>query len=257
MRLGPRGAFARGGMSPRAEPRASPRNPRPRWRRWVRRTLWAGLGCVVFLVLYAVVFLATGAIPVNRDHVEPAEGVPIWVFASDVHTDLIVPVRHAVHDWSDEFPVEDFTTVGACFTTHIVFGWGDRGFYLEAGEWNELRLSTALVALSYCGRSAMHVAYMTLPATTDRQRRVVLTPAQYQDLVHYIRASFARDAQGRARRIPAYSYTESDAFYEGVGRYGLFYSCNTWTNGALRQAGVRTSLWAVFPHSIHQHLPPP
>jgi uncharacterized protein (TIGR02117 family) len=183
--------------------------------------------------------------------------VPIWVFASDVHTDLILPVRHPAHDWSDEFPVEDFLGVGACFTTHVVFGWGDRGFYLEAGEWDELRLSTALRAMSYLGRSAMHVAYMTAPLTTDDQRRVVLSETQYRDLVAFIRAGFARDAHGRPQPIGGHCYTTHDAFYEGVGRYGLFYTCNTWTNEALRRIGVRTSMWAVFPHSIVRHLPPP
>ena len=221
--------------------------------------LRALLGFVLFVVVYVLVFLATGAIAVNRGYVEPQDGVEIWVHAGQAHTDLIVPVRHAIHDWSDDLPVSDFPTLGACYTTHVVFGWGERGFYIDVGDWENLTVTAAVRAMFYLGASVMHVDYMSggSPATLDDQRRVVLTQEQYRVLVDFIRASFARDAQGRTQPIPGFSYWGHDAFYEGSGRYGLFYTCNTWTNAALRRAGAPTSLCAVFPQCVMSHLPAP
>lgn len=229
---------------------------RPRWRRWLRGTGRVALGCLGFIVVYAVVFLTTGAITVNHQQVQPTDGVEIWVCASPTHSDLILPVQNDVHDWRQEFPVQDFTSLG-CYTTHVVFGWGDRGFYIDVGDWENLTVMVTLRALFYVGRSVMHVDYMTLPATNDHQRRIVLGDDQYRALVDYIRTSFARDAQGHTKLIPGFSYWGTDAFYEGVGRYGLFYTCNTWTNVTLRRAGVRTSLWAVFAQNLLPHLPAP
>ena len=39
-------------------------------------------------------------------------------------------------------------------------------------------------------------------------------------------------------------------FYEAVGPYSAFYTCNSWTGRALREAGVKTGLWTPLSQSI-------
>jgi hypothetical protein len=39
-------------------------------------------------------------------------------------------------------------------------------------------------------------------------------------------------------------------FYEAVGPYNAFMTCNEWTGRALRHAGVRTGLWTPLSQSI-------
>ena len=38
-------------------------------------------------------------------------------------------------------------------------------------------------------------------------------------------------------------YRDHDAFYEGVGTYSLFRTCNTWANKALKVSGQKACLW--------------
>lgn len=215
------------------------------------------LGLLAAVLLYGCTFLTTGAITVNRDFVPADGGVPIWVFASTAHSDLILPLRHPVHDWTEDFPPTDVELPGACYTTHIVIGWGNRGFYLDVRDWANLTAAAAFGALLYLDTAVIHVEHMWggIPLTNDEQRGVVISGAQYRRLVEFVRASLVRDRHGRTRKIAVPGYRNDDAFYAATGRYGLFYTCNTWTNQALRHAGVPTSLWAVFPNSLLPHLP--
>lgn len=231
---------------------------RLRWLRWLLRAVVA---LVLAVALYFLGFWAVGCIAVNTDSVQPSEGIEIWVIHRGVHVDFAVPVHSDVHDWGNDIDVAAFDRP-PLDPTHLVVGWGDRGFYLETPTWSDLRVSTALRAVSYTGRTALHLELMLRPATNASQRRLVLTPAQYRDLVAYIRDAFARDVAGRPQVIAGVHYGDAtrpgqDAFYEAVGRYGLFYTCNTWVNQGLRRIGVRTALWAVFGSSIMQHMPPP
>jgi len=216
----------------------------------------ATAGFVAAVALYVVGFWALGLIPVNTGSRQPATGVEVWVIHRGVHVDFAVPLRHEVHDWLSELDVADFDGEPMS-ASYLVVGWGDRGFYLETPTWSDLRASTALQALSYTGHTALHVELMGLPATDLSQRRLVLTTAQYRELVAYIRAAFARDADGRVRPIPGAHYGHHDAFYEAVGTYGVFHTCNTWVNEGLRRIGVRSALWAVFASSVMRHLPLP
>lgn len=222
-----------------------------RVQRWLVRAV---LAFVAAFLTYVVGFWVIGLVPVNTDHVQPPTGIAIWVMHRGVHLDFVVPVRNEIHDWMGELSFFDFDSVPPD-PSHLIVGWGDRGFFVDAPHWVDLRPSTALRAMSYFGKTALHCELMSLPLTCDTQRRVVLTPQQYRALVDYIRSAFARDAVGRVQPIAGLHYGE-DAFYEAVGAYGLFHSCNTWVNEGLRRIGVRTAWWAIFGSSVMRHLPP-
>lgn len=55
--------------------------------------------------------------------------------------------------------------------------------------------------------------------------------------------------------IPDHSYYDNDVFYEGVGSYHLFYTCNNWASGVLSAAGVTSPVWSPFDGAIFAHLP--
>ena len=49
-------------------------------------------------------------------------------------------------------------------------------------------------------------------------------------------------------------YGNSDAFYDATGSYSLFHTCNSWTNNALKAAGMKASVWTPFDKGIfHQY----
>jgi hypothetical protein len=63
-------------------------------------------------------------------------------------------------------------------------------------------------------------------------------------LTNYIKKSFQRDAEGHFINIKTdANYGKTDAFYEAIGSYSLFHTCNSWTNNALKISGQKACLW--------------
>lgn len=217
-------------------------------RGWVRALLAFAAAPASYLLLAVVL----GAWPVNRGFVEAPDGVAIYVRTDGVHAEIVVPTRAEGVDWSIDHPPRHFRRLDAPLAW-IAFGWGDRDFYLNTPTWRELRLRTALVALSGLGQAAMHVEYLDRPEAYAAQR-VRISPAQYRRLVDYLRASFRRDREDRPIRIDAPGYFDTDAFYEAIPVYTFWFTCNEWVRRGLAEAGVRTAAWAPLDIAIFQQL---
>ena len=126
---------------------------------------------------------------------------------------------------------------------YIAFGWGDKGFYLDTPTWADLKFSTAFVAAFWLGTSAMHTTYLHSVAAGPDTVPLYLSQAEYARLVAYIQDSFRYDSAGRVQHIRGHSYGRDDAFYEARRVYSFLYTCNTWTNNALKASGQRACLW--------------
>src|SRR4030095_9789549 len=172
---------------------------------------------------------------------------------NSVHAELILPTQNPPFGWSVEFPARHMRSLAAP-TEWIAFGWGDRRFMINTPTWAELNAATAVIALSGFGDGAMHVEYIETP-NAYRSRRVRLSPAEYERLVAYVRASFVRDPNGSVRRIDAPGYFATDAFYEAVPSYSFWYTCNEWTRRALAAAGAKAAVWAPFDVAVLYYLP--
>jgi uncharacterized protein (TIGR02117 family) len=225
-------------------------------RRRGRRVLLWGLGLVFGLpAVYALSALAGGAIAVNRDFVEPPEGVEIQLVSNGIHVDFLVPLRSAEKDWSAFLDRRDFPGAGADWK-HVLFGWGNRAFYLETPTRADLRLSTAAKALFLPSASVVHVQLLEGLFAEDASCRTLrLGAAAYAELCQHIESSFQRDAQGSVLRVAGRGYGSTDNFYEAAGSYHAFNTCNLWTNRGLKRAGVTTPLWSPFPRAILRQAP--
>ncbi|WP_353860535.1 TIGR02117 family protein [Azospirillum formosense] len=180
---------------------------------------------------------------------EAGEGVEVFVCTNGVHTDLVLPAVTETVDWTIDLPGGDFPGAGPGMS-HRSFGWGDRAFYLETRRWSDLRLSTALSALFGRGPSVMHVYALHRPEGSPDCGVVALGPEQYVALAAFVRGSFRRDAAGRVMPLPGSGYGATDLFYEAVGHYSPFETCNEWTGKALRAAGVTVGAWTPFESGV-------
>ena len=193
-------------------------------------------------LLYLLAALAGSLIPVNPGWREPAAGTTIYLADNGVHADLILPVRAEGLDWAPYFPRSDFAAPPAS-PRFIAFGAGEKHVYLDTPRWRDIRLSTIWYALTG-GSRVIHVEYLDHPGPAVRQIR--LRPAEYRRLWAGIRAQFELDPSGRPQRIDHQGYGPNDAFYHGTGKASALRTCNSWSAGELRLAGVRTSLWPPF-----------
>lgn len=231
------------------------------FRRVLRQALkLAGRGLLalgVALLLYFGLAFLGACWPRNRDFVSAPEGIPIWVVAGPIHTDVVVPVKTAVFDWGTLVDAEAIKTPSPALD-HLAIGWGDRKFYLETPTWQDVKVRNVLSAFCGLDATAMHVEWRDRPLRASPNcRALILTPAQYTQLCTFVSSSFRRDASGRGMRIDAPGYGASDAFYEAEGRYSALRTCNTWTGDALAFGGVRVGVWTPTSWGVLWQLPQP
>ncbi len=212
---------------------------------------WA-VGLPALLVaLYVAAGYGLGALTFSRIEMPDQSGgdVPVFVYSNGYHASLVLPLAGGGVDWSAKFPDSDFVSVRSG-ATHVMFGWGERDFYMNTRRLADLEAGVALRAIAGLGGAVMHVTLIGEPVPGPMLRPLTLPAARYRDLARFIDASFARDASGRIRVHPGKGYGAHDAFYEGTGRYSLFYTCNEWVARALRAAGEPTGLWTPFASSL-------
>jgi uncharacterized protein (TIGR02117 family) len=179
----------------------------------------------------------------------PDKGIEIFIVSNGVHTDFVIPIDNEIINWRSYFRKEDFG-VKMYNASHIAFGWGDQGFYLNTPEWKDLKTKTALIALFVPSKSAMHVTLWNQPKEDNLAKKVIVSHDQYRLITEYIRNSFLQDSAGGPIRIDHPGYGSYDLFYRSKLTFHLFRTCNVWTNTGLIRSGIRTSIWTPFDRPI-------
>jgi len=88
----------------------------------------------------------------------------------------------------------------------------------------------------------------------DLCHKVTIDRSQYKALRDYILAALDTGSDGKPILIQTNAqYGQDDAFYEAKGAYNLFFSCNTWTNKALKKANMPSGIWTVFDKGVLRH----
>ncbi|MGL6043622.1 MAG: DUF2459 domain-containing protein [Sandaracinobacteroides sp.] len=195
----------------------------------------AGQAAAVLATALVAALLLGAAVPRNPGWVEPDSGIAIGILANAVHSELILPVAAAGHDWGDTLPAG----VVQPGTTHLGFSWGDRGFFLETPTWADLDIGVGVRALFASEASLVHI--YRLQGKSGRQ--LTLTPAQYGRLIAFLRGEIA------AGPVLA-GYGPDDIFLPGTSRYSGLRTCNDWVADALAAAGVKVGSWTPLPQAF-------
>lgn len=202
------------------------------------------------LILAFLVFALYGeAIPVGN--YENSGEIYFYVRSNGIHTEICLPVKNEVVDWTEFLSFEDYEATAP--QEFISVGWGDKGFYMNTPEWNDLTLGTAFTAIALPSPTAMHVGYEYEPIESEQCYKIRVSKSQYKRITKFVKKSF-KQKENAAILISGKGYGIWDNFYEANNNYHLFRTCNTWTNEALKQGNVRTALFAVFPNAVMGHL---
>lgn len=214
------------------------------------------LAVLAIPALYGIAVLGLGLLPApHRDPLPDQPKVAIYLISNGWHVWLALPARQDNADWSAWLagagPAADEALGRIGDRDYIAFGWGDRDFYLNTRRPVDFRPDLALAALLGRGPAAMHVMRVDQPdIESHRVRRIEVDPLQYHALAAYIRAGFAQGPDQRPRQIPEAGFGPDDAFYEAVGRYSPFRTCNEWIGAGLRAAGLPAGRWTPLPFGL-------
>jgi uncharacterized protein (TIGR02117 family) len=207
------------------------------------------LGIIAFIILYFFAAFLLSVIGVKKEDGQ-SNDVAVYILTNGDHTDIVVPVKNRLRDWSKEISYEN--TIARDTTAHFLsIGWGDKGFYLSTPTWAQLKFSTAFKAAFRLSTAAIHTTFYKDMYEEADCKKIMISNSQYLRLVNYIDDSFKRDSTNSIINIKTNaSYDNNDAFYEAKGKYSLFYTCNTWANNALKACGQKAATWAPFDKSI-------
>lgn len=230
------------------------------WINLAKRTIgflkYSFLFLILFVFLYWGMAFVSSRISVNEStHSDTT--ISIYILSNGVHTDIVLPIKdkNQSENWRNFVKVEHTLSKDSDFN-FVAFGWGDRGFYLETPQWADLKFSVAFNAVFGLGSSAMHITFHKQLKESEHCRKIYLSLDQYRNLSKFILDQFSKSSNGEAMLISTRAnYGKNDAFYEANGRYNLFYTCNTWTNEALKSCGQKASLWTPFEGGVMRHYP--
>ena len=213
---------------------------------------YAGRFTIIFISLIGFYFLMAfclSRITLNTNPTNKAD-VAIYILSNGIHTDIVMPAANTTIDWTKKIPYSNTLKADSTYQ-YLAIGWGDKKFYLETPEFSDLKLATALRAISGLSTSAMHATYYPYMVENNQCKKVMISNAQYKKLIQYVSNSFLVDNSGNFIKVQTtIRYDVGDAFYEAKGSYSIFKTCNTWTNNALKACEQRSCLWTIFDTGI-------
>jgi uncharacterized protein (TIGR02117 family) len=211
----------------------------------------AFLSFFAFIVIYLLIALGLSKITVNSA-VSQHEEVEIFIKTNGVHTDIVVPIKNEIKDWTKDIQFQHTQSKDSVMN-YLGMGWGDKGFYLDTPNWSDLKVSTALKAATGLSTTAMHTTFYKEMNENASCKKIMISKENYKKLVHYIANSFEKDNNQSFVWIKGHSYARNDAFYNAKGSYSLFKTCNTWANSALKESNQKAAFWTAHDTGIFCH----
>lgn len=214
------------------------------------RYLLKGLGILLALpLLYLLAAFIGSVIPVNTSAASQPQDLEIYIRTNGVHTSLLMPKENSVFDWTEIVKPQHTLSQGEPYN-YVSFGWGDLEFYENTPAWEDLTLPVAFRALFLKTPAALNVEFFQFVPQDGKTFLINLSTEEYRKLVSYIQQSFEYGPDGKAQHIAQLHYNQKDVFYKAKRHLNLFYTCNTWTNNGLKEAGLEACLWTPFEEGI-------
>jgi uncharacterized protein (TIGR02117 family) len=96
------------------------------------------LGTVLgIVILYVVLGYLLPFIEVSAKDDGQKKEIPVYIYTNGVHTDIVMPVKNDLQDWSAKLPFNNVRSKKTDYN-YVGIGWGDKGFYLDTPTWADL-----------------------------------------------------------------------------------------------------------------------
>jgi len=201
----------------------------------------------VFILVLSVLILF------SKPHVKtPSEAFSgtgknkIYIINHGRHSGIVVPSKETLRDIPEL--VDRFSG-----SSHIEFGWGDKGFY----ESEVITTKLKIIAMLFPTESVIHAVGIRQDVSTyfshTEIETLMLTDKELTQLIQFISDSFLRKDKDLIATSPGI-YGDSQ-FYRSLGLYYILNTCNRWTARGLKSIGMEISpLFKVTSSSIINYI---
>lgn len=188
-------------------------------------------------ILYFLIALLSSLISIGEKDSEIEKKHKAYLHTNGVHMDILL----AKENMTDEL-LEGLNEKPG--DQYFSFGWGDKDFYLNTPNWEDLKFSTAFSAMFLASETLIHVSRYRgkLRGCVE----VPLSAEQLAQLNDFLLNSFELDEQGKKSILPNKGYAHYDDFFQAKGAYSCLKTCNSWVNDALKSCGATACLWTPF-----------
>jgi uncharacterized protein (TIGR02117 family) len=184
---------------------------------------------------------------VNGEWRPVSNGKTIYLHDNGIHLSFIVPRQNHLTDLDAIFPAAHLPGSPPP-ASYLMFGWGDRDFYLNTPSWGHLRPTHAVNALVGSGESLLHVDH--LAALPKGVTAITVEQEAYQTILSEIVLTIKANAS-MLTPAPIKGYGNWDVFYPARGySYSALYTCNNWASSILAKAKIRTGRWTPLPFGV-------
>ncbi len=205
---------------------------------------WTAILIIVPLVCYVAIGGVGAWLPENPDFKPTVDGIEIFIYSGNAHSEFILPLKTPEKDWTQHFTIPPDAAL-----SHIAIGWGDRALYTQTQQWSDLKIGTAISAMFVPSDSVLHGEFVSEPYSSARSVRTRISSEQYQQLCNFIIGSLAED-----KPIEGVSFGDFDQFFPATGNYHLFNTCNNWVGNGMKAAGIKVGRFTPLPKTVFWHL---
>jgi len=188
-------------------------------------------------VVFLLISLILTFIPVNNKEVYTEKNKSIYLNSNGVHLSIIIPKNQ----------LDPKLLNGLIYfknDNYFSFGWGDKNFYLNTPNWSDLTFNNAFKALFINSSSLIHLTrYST---TANNWTEIKVNQNQLNKINQYIYNTFYFDTLDKKIILNNKGYTNNDDFYEALGNFSCFKTCNSWVNSGLKDSDIKACLWTPF-----------
>lgn len=189
------------------------------------------------IIVYLLVAILLSYITVNRNSDNLNDDKTIYLATNGVHLSIILPKEDVALNVLEGLQYKSNQN-------YVMFGWGNKDFYLNTPTWNDFKFKYAFGALFLDTPTAIHITtyYYKQPDWVI----VKCNEEELKKLNEYIFKTFKTNSDGKKQFIPQQLYSKNNSFYNANGSYSVAKTCNTWANRAFKESGLKASYFTIF-----------
>jgi len=212
------------------------------------------IGLISLGLFYFLLCLILPLMTINNDRLIRTTGILMYVGGDGMHTDIIVPTKNEICNWTDYAKNEDFG--GELDKAQFVsFGFAEKDFYLQNHSWQVMNYGTTIKSGLGLGSGIMHVGVEgEYPFKRRFCRKIYLSKEQYSKLVSFIKSSFKQNDGNKLLALSIGSFRGAERIYDSSKSFNLLHTCNTWTNDCLKTISFKTGKWTALEQGIRDQF---